>query len=170
MWVTLREGWSCGDSWFREVRTAGKSSNETDRLSNSAMSGSAQVTSDDHQQTSPGLHARRESNEKIKQRLAMKHVVPHDLDEEKAQKVAQSAFDSYKKRFSDYNPTVTWSSPKRADIAFKVKGITLKGGVDIKPSSYELDLEVPFLLKPFKGKAISVIEEEINKWIGKAKA
>jgi len=134
------------------------------------MSGSAQVTSDDHQQTSPGLHASRESNEKIKQRLAMKHVVPHDLDEEKAQKVAQSAFDSYKKRFSDYNPTVTWSSPKRADIAFKVKGITLKGGVDIKPSSYELDLEVPFLLKPFKGKAISVIEEEINKWIGKAKA
>ena len=66
----------------------------------------------------------------------MKHVVTHDLDEEKAAKVAKSAFDSYKARFSDYNPTVTWATDKRADIAFKVKGITLKGGVDIKPSSY----------------------------------
>lgn len=99
----------------------------------------------------------------------MKHVVSHDLDEAKAKKVAESAFDSYKARFSEYNPSVTWASSKRADISFKVKGITLKGGVDIKPSSYELDLDVPFLLKPFKGKALSVIEDEIKKWIGKAK-
>lgn len=100
----------------------------------------------------------------------MKHVVPHDLDEATAKKVAEAAFDSYKARFSDYSPSVTWASPKRADIAFSVKGMTLKGGVDIKPTAYELDLEVPFLLKPFKGKALSVIEEEIKKWIGKAKA
>ena len=100
----------------------------------------------------------------------MKHVVSHDLDEATAKKVAEAAFDSYKARFSEYNPAVTWASSKRADIAFSVKGVTLKGGVDIKPSAYELDLEVPFLLKPFKGKALSVIEEEIKKWIGKAKS
>lgn len=100
----------------------------------------------------------------------MKHVVSHDLDEETAKKVARAAFDSYKARFAEYNPTVNWASERRADIAFKVKGVTLKGAVDVEPKSFDLELEVPFLLRPFKGKAISVIEEEIRRWIGKAKA
>ena len=34
----------------------------------------------------------------------------------------------------------------------------------------EMDLDVPFVLRPFKGKAMGVIEEEIKKWIAKAKA
>ena len=100
----------------------------------------------------------------------MKHAVSHDLNEEQAKKVAHAAFDSYKKRFADYNPTVIWANDKRADIAFRVKGVTLKGGVEVQPKSFDLELEVPFLLRPFRGKALSVIEEEINKWVGKAKA
>jgi hypothetical protein len=99
----------------------------------------------------------------------MKHAVKHDLDEEQAKKVARAAFDSYKARFSNYHPTVAWTSEKHANIAFKVKGISLKGEVDVKPSSFDLELDVPFLLRPFRGTAISVIEEEINKWIAKAK-
>jgi|SRR5690606_30731968 len=99
----------------------------------------------------------------------MKHVVSHDLDQEQAKKVAHAAFDSYKARFSQYNPTVNWASETRADIGFNVKGMKLKGGVEVKAKSFDLELEVPFLLKPFRGKAISVIEEEIRKWIAKAK-
>ena len=100
----------------------------------------------------------------------MKHLVEHDLDEEQAKKVAHAAFESYKVRFADYNPTVNWVSDKRANIAFKVKGVSLKGGVEVKPTNFELELDVPFLLKPFRGKAIAVIEEEIKSWIAKAKA
>lgn len=100
----------------------------------------------------------------------MKHAVPHDLGKEQAKKVAEAAFDSYKARFAEYNPTVSWSGERRANISFKVKGITLNGGVDITDKSFDLDLDVPFLLRPFKGKALGVIEEEIRKWIGKAKA
>ena len=33
-----------------------------------------------------------------------------------------------------------------------------------------MELDVPFLLKPFKGKALGVIEEEIKKWMAKAEA
>ena len=32
-----------------------------------------------------------------------------------------------------------------------------------------LDLDVPFLLKPFKSKALEVIEREIKVWVAKAK-
>lgn len=100
----------------------------------------------------------------------MKHVVSHDLDEEQAKKVAHSAFDSYKTRFAEYKPSVIWDTDKRANIAFKVKGVTLKGGIEVQPKSFDLELDVPFLLRPFRGKALSVIEEEINKWVAKAKA
>jgi hypothetical protein len=33
-----------------------------------------------------------------------------------------------------------------------------------------MDLDVPFLLRPFQGKAISVIEGEIKEWLAKEKA
>jgi len=33
-----------------------------------------------------------------------------------------------------------------------------------------LDIDVPFLLRPFKSQALGVIEGEINEWIKKAKS
>jgi hypothetical protein len=100
----------------------------------------------------------------------MKHSVPHDLGLERAKKVTESAWESYSQRFSSYKPTMTWTSDTQAKISFSVKGASLEGGIEVGESNIDLELEVPFLLKPFRGKAISVIEEEIKEWIGKAKA
>jgi len=101
---------------------------------------------------------------------SMKHLVHHGLGQERAKQVADSALKSYAEKFSQYSPRSTWSSPTRADISFSVKGMTLNGSLDIKDKDYELDLDVPFLLRPFKGTALSVIEEEIQKWVSKAKS
>lgn len=100
----------------------------------------------------------------------MKHTVSHDLGQDKAKRVAQAAFDAYTARFSEYKPKANWVNDKRAEISFTVKGVTLNGSMDVGPRTIEMDLDVPFLLRPFKGKAMGVIEEEINKWIGKARA
>lgn len=100
----------------------------------------------------------------------MKHTVPHKLGREKARKVADSAFESYKSRFTDYKPTSRWVTDDRAEIAFNVKGVTLSGNVEVKEDTFEMELDVPFMLRPFKGKALSVIEGEIRKWIGKAES
>jgi hypothetical protein len=99
----------------------------------------------------------------------MKHVVPHDLGQEKAKQVAQAAFQSYRERFAQYDPKAEWNE-KHADISFSVKGFSLKGSLDVNPKNIEMELDVPFLLKPFKGKALGVIEEEIKKWMAKAEA
>lgn len=98
----------------------------------------------------------------------MKHTVSHSLGLEMARKVAQAALDSYARRFSDYHPTTHWKNEDAAEIGFTVKGMHLKGAVKVAASAIDLDLDVPFLLKPFKGKAISVIEGEIHEWIKKA--
>jgi Putative polyhydroxyalkanoic acid system protein (PHA_gran_rgn) len=100
----------------------------------------------------------------------MKHTVPHDLGQVRAKKVAESALAAYAQKYANYSPQVTWKGPNKADISFKVKGMALSGSLEVLPSSIDLDIDVPFLLRPFKSQALGVIEGEINDWIKKAKA
>jgi hypothetical protein len=99
----------------------------------------------------------------------MKHVVPHDLGRDRARKVTEAAFESYQRKLAKYHPTTRWVSEARAEISFSVKGITLKGALEVGEKSIDMELEVPFLLRPFKGKALSIIEGEIREWMVKAK-
>lgn len=100
----------------------------------------------------------------------MKHTVSHDLGQERAKKVTEAALSTYAEKFAKYNPKTTWTSPSRAQIAFNVKGMNLNGSVEVRDKSIELDLDVPFLLRPFQGQALSVIEGEIKSWLAKEKA
>jgi hypothetical protein len=100
----------------------------------------------------------------------MKHTVPHDLGRQQAKKVAEAAWNSYSARFANYSPTCRWESDSKANIGFSVKGVKLAGSLEVSDSDIALDLDVPFLLRPFKSKALEVIEEEIRGWIGKSKA
>lgn len=98
----------------------------------------------------------------------MKHTVTHSLGKETARKVARRAFEAYEKRFSEFSPRTSWRGEDQADISFSAKGLTLKGAVAVTDSSIDLEMDVPFLLRPFQNKAISVIEREIREWIGRA--
>ena len=99
----------------------------------------------------------------------MKHMVPHDLSFDLAKKAADAALQSYRARFPDYDPQVTWSDERTANVALKAKGMSLKGVFEINPDNIAMDMEVPLLLRPFKQKALEVIEEQIKVWIDKAK-
>ncbi|MDH5490830.1 MAG: polyhydroxyalkanoic acid system family protein [Myxococcales bacterium] len=100
----------------------------------------------------------------------MKHVVEHDLDPATAKRATEKAWESYQQRFAKYSPRADWRSETHADVSFSVKGVSLKGTIDLEPGGVALDLDVPFLFRPFRGKAIGVIEREILLWIAKAKA
>ena len=100
----------------------------------------------------------------------MKHSVSHDLGQERAKKVAESALATYAQKYANYSQQVTWKGPNKADISFKVKGMALSGSLEVFDKSIDLDIDVPFLLRPFKSQALGVIEGEINEWIKKAKA
>jgi hypothetical protein len=100
----------------------------------------------------------------------MKHSVSHDLGQERAKKVTESALGSYAEKFAKYSPKTSWTGPNSAKISFSIKGMTLTGGVEIRDKTIDLDLDVPFLLRPFQGQAISVIEGEIKAWLDKEKA
>lgn len=99
----------------------------------------------------------------------MKHCVPHDLGKETAKKAVLAAFASYAERFSKYQPTANWVSEDVAKVSFSAKGMTLNGAIEVRPTSVDIDVDIPFLLRPFKDKALGAIEREITRWVDKAK-
>jgi hypothetical protein len=100
----------------------------------------------------------------------MDHSVRHGLDLATAKRVAEHAWESYAQRFSHYDPRIEWVTEHKAKIGFRAKGVSLDGELALREGAIDLTLEVPFLLRPFKQKAISVIEQEIEKWVEKAKS
>jgi hypothetical protein len=100
----------------------------------------------------------------------MKHVIQHSLDVPTAKKVTDRAFAEYSARYPQYEPTFKWVGDRRADVSFNAKGIKLKGAMEVAEKEITLDLDVPFLLRPFQKMAVEVIEREVKIWIAKAQA
>ena len=99
----------------------------------------------------------------------MKHDIPHDLDFDLAKLASEKAAEAYKDRFAEYDYKHRWVSDKRVELSFRVAGKTLKGAMTVATKKLELELDVPFVFRPFRGKAIEIIEKEVRVWIDKAK-
>ncbi len=100
----------------------------------------------------------------------MQHTISHGLDQALARKATQKALEHYQERFSEYSPKLQWMGPDRAEIQFTVASKTLKGYIQVQARDIAIDLDVPMLFSPFRGKAIKIIETEIMEWIKKARA
>jgi hypothetical protein len=103
-------------------------------------------------------------------RIQVKHSVSHTIGKEKAIAATRAAFEAYQAKFEKYDPKAEWVADDKAQISFKAKGVSLSGSIEVKDASVDMDLEVPFLLRAFQGKAMATIEKEIQKWISKAQA
>lgn len=99
----------------------------------------------------------------------MNHEIRHDLSAGEARAVAQRALDAYAKRFAKYAPELTWRSEREAAVVFTVKGIRLHGGLEVQDDRFLLQLDVPLLFRPFQGRALKVIEREVQTWLAQAK-
>jgi hypothetical protein len=100
----------------------------------------------------------------------MEHRVRHDVGRDLAKKATVAAFATYKHKYGDYSPTTTWTSDYTATVTFAIKGFTMDGKILIEEKDVVMDMHVPFLLKPFRKRALDVIEREIQLWCQKAKA
>jgi len=102
--------------------------------------------------------------------MGMKHEIHHGLEPDLAKKAIDKAMEAYSERFSDFNPRFAWKTESRGELGFKAKGVGVDGSIEIAGPKIFVDLEVPFLLRVFKGKAIDVIDREVKKWVEKARA
>lgn len=100
----------------------------------------------------------------------MQHTIPHDLPIETARKATRAALESYRREMAEYSPEGEWVNDNTANVRFTAAGTTMKGTVVVQPTQIVLSLDVPFLLRPFKGIALRVIEGEIQQWLRRARA
>lgn len=101
--------------------------------------------------------------------MGLKHEIHHGLSLDLAKKAIDKAMEAYSERFHDYNPTFAWTSETKARLGFRAKGVGVDGEIEIAGPKIFVDLDVPFLLRIFKGKAIEVIDREVKKWVEKAR-
>lgn len=99
----------------------------------------------------------------------MQHTIEHDLGEKRAKQVALQAWESYRQRLEKYRPSLEWKNDTVAQIAFSAKGIRLEATIHFNPTTILVQLSLPLLLRPFKRRAISVVEREVADWVAKAK-
>lgn len=99
----------------------------------------------------------------------MTHDIPHDLDFDLAKLAAEKAAVAYGERFAEYNYKHKWVSDKRVELEFTVMGKRLQGAMTVLAKKLQLELDVPFVFRPFRGKAIEIIEREARVWLDKAK-
>jgi hypothetical protein len=97
------------------------------------------------------------------------HEILHDLDFDLAKLAAERAAEAYAKRFEEYDYKATWVSNSRVELGFTVMGKRLSGAMTVKAKKLELELEVPLMFRPFRGKALEIIEREARVWLEKAK-
>jgi hypothetical protein len=100
----------------------------------------------------------------------MEHAIKHGLSHDQAKAAAKSAVDAYSQKLAKYAPKIGWQGDSKVSIAFTAKGLSMEGGLSIEPDRFVISFDVPFLMRPFKSKALEVVEREAQTWIAKAKA
>lgn len=101
--------------------------------------------------------------------MGMKHEIQHGLEPDLARKAIEKAMEAYSQRFAEYNPRFRWKSEYVGELGFKAKGVSVDGEIEIAGPKILVDLDVPFILRIFKGKAIEVIDREVKTWVAKAR-
>jgi hypothetical protein len=99
----------------------------------------------------------------------VKHTITHGLPRATAIEVVNRAMNGYLERFQKYSAYFEWKREGYGELGFSAKGLHITGTVEVYEHTVDVDLTVPFLLRPFRGIAIEVVEEEVNKWVAKAK-
>lgn len=95
----------------------------------------------------------------------MKHVIAHDLGEAGARSMTERALVHYRQRYPHAAMDLDWLDEQTAAVSVGVKGIRVNGKLIIGPRSLTFDVALPLMLKPFKQKAIDVLEREAKHWL-----
>ena len=88
-------------------------------------------------------------------------AVPHRTTKEKARRIIDQRMQQLEKQYGHYASDVekNWSGD-RLDFAFKAKGFSGKGSLEITDSEVIIDGKLPLIAKPFEPRIKSTIEKE----------
>jgi putative polyhydroxyalkanoate system protein len=88
-------------------------------------------------------------------------AVQHNTTREKARKVVEDRLKALHAQYGSYANDIdhNWDGDT-LHVAFKAKGMTVKGTVEITDTDVILDGKVPLIAKPFESRIRSTVERE----------
>lgn len=99
----------------------------------------------------------------------MKQTIQTGLDIPNSKKAIDKAMEAYSARFAEYQPRFAWKGETLGEFGFSAKGLQLQGSMNVREGAIDVDMDVPFLLRVFQGKAMEVIQEQVSFWVEKVK-
>ena len=98
----------------------------------------------------------------------MKHSVDHPLETEKAKEVLDRALDTYREHYVENSVATSWVDERTATVDFQVTGKKIAGSITVCESCYDIDLKLPWMLRPFKKRIAQSLDSELQRWIERA--
>ncbi len=99
----------------------------------------------------------------------MKHSIKHPLPPDRAKKMLDRLFDVYCKHYEEYDLETSWSDDQTAQIGMKVKGREISGQVKVCDDSYEVDIQLPRMVRLFKGRIRKELDATVAEWVAAEK-
>ena len=100
---------------------------------------------------------------------SMEHTIEHDLDLPPAKRAIDRAMQSYTERLSEYSPRFEWTSDAVGEFGFEALKVKVTGELVVADRKIDVSIDVPFILRPFRKRALAVIEREVREWVERAK-
>ena len=94
-----------------------------------------------------------------------RHVFVHTLSPAAARALIDEAFAHYAARYPVANLQLTWHSEQHAELGGLARGLKLRAKIELTPGQCLLDVDVPFVLRPFQDVAKRAIEREVGRWL-----
>lgn len=99
----------------------------------------------------------------------MDHTIEHELDLETAKRAIDRAMKSYSEKLSEYSPRFDWTSDSYGEFGFEALGVKVTGELAVDDGKIDVSIDVPFILRPFRKRALAIIEREVREWVERAK-
>ena len=98
----------------------------------------------------------------------MKHSVQHPLEPAKARELLDRALDTYRAHYAEHSVETCWVDDDTATVDFEVTGKKVGASSKVCSDSYDIDLKLPWMLRPFKRRIAQSFETELQRWIAHA--
>ena len=98
----------------------------------------------------------------------MKHSVEHPLEPARARDLLDRALATYREHYAENSVETSWIDERTAAVDFEVTGRRVAGCITVCDDCYDIDLRLPWMLRPFKRRIAESFETELQRWIARA--
>lgn len=95
----------------------------------------------------------------------MRHVVPHSLEEDRARALLEEVVAHYAARHPHAALELSWVGDSLAEVSGSARGHKLRARIELQPGRAVVEMDVPFLLRPFQEVARRAVDREARRWL-----